>query len=141
MQRHLGEEFGGTIGSVTAFGCFVLLVNFFVEGLLHVSSSTDQLRTVYVENEYALVGERTGRRLRLGDRVRVRVARVDVEERKIDFDLIDQPGARATGKSAKGQSIRSDRTSGGRHGGPGAVPVERVRRPGGRKGGKRQQRV
>src|SRR5207253_4654619 len=106
MQRHLGEEFGGTIGSVTAFGCFVLLDDFFVEGLLHVSSLDDDYY-VYVENEYALVGERTGRRLRLGDRVRVRVARVDPEERKIDFDLIEEPGARATGRSAKSRVARS----------------------------------
>ncbi len=143
MQRHLGEEFGGTIGSVTAFGCFVLLDDFFVEGLLHVSSLDDDYY-VYVENEYALVGERTGRRLRLGDRVRVKVARVDLEERKIDFDLIEEAGARATGRSAKGQGIRSHRTAGsGRPGGRkgGGPPNGKGRGPGGRKGSKRRKRV
>jgi ribonuclease R len=143
MQRHLGEEFGGTIASVTAFGCFVLLDDFFVEGLLHVSSLDDDYY-VYVENEYALVGERTGRRLRLGDRVRVKVARVDLEERKIDFDLIEEPGHRATGRSAKGQGIRSERSAGAsyRGGRKGGGPHGRTGGgPSGRKSGKRRKRV
>jgi predicted RNA-binding protein with RPS1 domain len=88
MQRHLGDEFEGTISGVTAFGFFVLLDDFFVDGLVHVSSLDDDYY-LFVEEQHALVGERTRRRFRTGDRVRVRVAKVDIEERKIDFQLVD----------------------------------------------------
>ena len=73
---------------VTAFGFFVLLDDFFVDGLVHVSSLDDDYY-LFVEEQHALIGERTRRRFRTGDRVRVKVARVDLEERKIDFQLID----------------------------------------------------
>jgi ribonuclease R len=106
MERHLGDEFNGTISSVTAFGCFVLLDDYFVEGLVHVSSLDDDYY-VYVEEEYALVGEHTGHRLRLGDQIRVRVARVDIEERKIDFELLAEIQPRRSGRSGKHAGARS----------------------------------
>lgn len=88
MQRHLGAEFDGTISGVTAFGFFVLLDDFFVDGLVHVSSLDDDYY-LFLEEQHALVGERTRRRFRTGDRVRVKVARIDLEERKIDFQLLN----------------------------------------------------
>ena len=104
MQRHLGDAFDGTISSVTAFGFFVLLDAFYVEGLVHVSSLADDYY-VYLEEQFTLVGENRRRRFRLGDRVRVQVASVDLEERKIDFALLAggaQPGARR-GRSRSGR--------------------------------------
>lgn len=88
MERHVGDDFDGTISGVTSFGCFVLLDAFFVEGLVHVSSLEDDYYA-YIEERYALVGERTRRRLQLGDRVRIQVAGVNREERKIDFLLVE----------------------------------------------------
>lgn len=88
MQQHVGAEFWGTISGVTSFGFFVLLDDYFVEGLVHVSSLADDYYR-FLEGEYALVGERTRRRFRLGDRVRVQVAAVRREEREIDFVLLD----------------------------------------------------
>lgn len=88
MERHLGEEFGGTISSVTSFGFFVLLDAFFVEGLVHVSSLEDDYY-VFDEDHHILTGEHRKRRFRLGDTVRVRVDGVDVEQRNIDFGLVD----------------------------------------------------
>jgi ribonuclease R len=90
MERHLGEEFDGTISGVASFGFFVLLDDFFVDGLVHVSSLEDDYY-VFHEKEYVLMGERRRRRFRLGDRVRVQVVRVDREERKIDFLLMGKP--------------------------------------------------
>jgi ribonuclease R len=87
MERHLGDEFTGTISGVTSFGLFVLLDAYFVEGLVHVSTLEDDYY-VYLEEQYALVGERKRRRFQLGDRLRVQVAGVDREERKIDFLLV-----------------------------------------------------
>jgi hypothetical protein len=68
MERHLGDRFTGTISGVVAFGFFVLLDDYFVDGLVHVNA----LRDDYYEfrgEEFSLVGDRRGRRFRLGDRV------------------------------------------------------------------------
>ena len=88
MERHLGEDFRGAISGVTSFGFFVLLDRFFVEGLVHVNSMEDDFYR-FREEEYALHGERSGKRYRLGDRVQVRVSRVSREERFIDFVLVE----------------------------------------------------
>jgi ribonuclease R len=86
MERHVGEEFEGTISGVTSFGLFVLLDRYFVEGLIHMSSLEDDYY-VYLEEQFALVGEHKRRRFRLGDRLRIRVASVNMERRQIDFSL------------------------------------------------------
>jgi ribonuclease R len=87
MERHLGDEFDGTISGVKAFGAFVQLDDVFVDGLVHVNALEDDYYE-FREKEYALVGVRKGRRLRLGDRVRVQLVRVDREERHLDFALV-----------------------------------------------------
>jgi ribonuclease R len=86
MTRHVGEEFDGTISGVTSFGLFVLLDRYFVEGLIHMSSLEDDYY-VFLEDQFALLGEHKKRRFRLGDRLRIRVQSVDMERRKIDFAL------------------------------------------------------
>ena len=91
MERHLGGEFDGTISGVTAFGLFVLLDEFHVEGLVHVSTLEDDYY-VYVEEQHALLGQRRRRRFQLGERLRVQVARVDREARQIDFELLETAG-------------------------------------------------
>ena len=88
MERHLGDHFAGTIGGVAQFGFFVLLDDFYVEGLVHVSSLEDDYYA-FREEQYALVGEHSGQIFRLGDRVRVQVSAVNIEERKIDFVLLE----------------------------------------------------
>jgi len=91
LVDRVGDEFTGVVTSVTGFGLFVALDDLFVEGLIHITG----LPKDYYNHEPAhhrLVGERTRRVFRLGDPVRVRVARVDLEERKIDFELIETPG-------------------------------------------------
>jgi ribonuclease R len=90
MERHLGDEFEGTVSGVTAFGFFVLLDDYFVEGLVHVNALRDDYYE-FRDEEFSLVGSRRGRRFRLGDRVRVEVARLDKVERRIDFLLLESP--------------------------------------------------
>jgi len=85
MSERIGETFQGLISGVGPFGFFVQLPNT-VEGLVHISSLTDDYYHFH-ENYYALIGERTRRRFRLGDPVVVRVGRVDVDNRQIDFML------------------------------------------------------
>lgn len=90
MERHLGDEFEGTISGVTGFGLFVMLDQVLTEGLVRVSSLVDDYY-VFDAETFTLTGRRGRRRLRLGDRVRVQVARVDSENREIDLDLLEGP--------------------------------------------------
>nr|MDA8107820.1 ribonuclease R [Betaproteobacteria bacterium] len=86
MQDHVGSVFSGSVTGVTAFGLFVTLDDYFVDGLVHIS----ELGRDYFQFDPArhrLIGERTGKRYRLADRVRVKLVRVDLEQRKIDFVL------------------------------------------------------
>lgn len=92
MAQHVGDVFDGTVSGVTSFGLFVLLDRYFVEGLIHMSSLGDDYY-VFLEDKFALVGEHTRKRYQLGDRVTIRVASVDLEERKIDFVLAEDPSA------------------------------------------------
>jgi ribonuclease R len=86
MQDRVGEVFDGVITAVTSFGLFVELNGVFVEGLLHITA-LDKDYYHFDPVGHRLVGERTGQVYRLGDAVTVQVARVDLDERKIDFVL------------------------------------------------------
>jgi ribonuclease R len=86
MQDRIGECFDGVISSVTGFGLFVALDGIYVEGLVHIS----ELPSDYFHFDAAkhmLLGERSGKRYRLGDRLRIKIVRVDLETSKIDFVL------------------------------------------------------
>ena len=88
MQDRVGEIFTGSISSVVPFGIFVALDTVFVEGLVHVSDlGRDYFH--FDEKAHAMVGERTGVRYRLSDRVRVQLVRVDLDQNKIDFRLAE----------------------------------------------------
>lgn len=86
MQDKLGEEFDGTITSVNSFGIFVELDGIYVDGLVHITA-LDNDYYHYDPIGHRLTGERTGIVHRLGDRVRIQVAAVNLDERKIDFVL------------------------------------------------------
>jgi len=87
MAQFVGETFEGVISGVTAFGIFVELENG-VEGLVHISTMVNDYYS-YVEEQYAMVGERTGARYRLGDAVTIIITRADVQARTLDFVLKD----------------------------------------------------
>ena len=87
MEGHLGEEFIGQISGVAAYGFFVTLDTYFVDGLVHVNSLRDDFYLLD-RDAYAIIGERGQRRYRIGDRVRVQVSRVDKEARHVDFSLV-----------------------------------------------------
>lgn len=88
MEQRLGEVFEGVIGSVLAFGFFVELPNT-VEGLVHVSSLTDDYYS-YWEKEMVLFGQHTKKTYRIGDAVKVQVVRVDVDQRQVDFEVVEE---------------------------------------------------
>ena len=86
MRDRVGEEFDGVVTGVTDFGLFVQLEGLQIDGLVHIANlGRDYYR--FEEDRRALVGERSGERYTLGDKLRVRVTRVDPSERKIDFEL------------------------------------------------------
>ncbi len=92
MSDRVGESFDGAVSAVTGFGLFVELSEVFVEGLVHITA----LPSDYYHFDpvgHRLTGERSGRVFRLLDPVRVRLVRVDIEERKIDFELLGDPAA------------------------------------------------
>ena len=89
MEKHVGGEFDGVISGVTSFGLFVELDDSKVNGLVHVT----QLPHDYYHFDAirkTLTGERRGREFRLGDRVRIVVLKASLEERKIDFRLVEE---------------------------------------------------
>ena len=92
MMDKVGEEFDGIITGVTTFGIFVELREIYVEGLVHVTA----LKNDYYHFDSArhrLQGERTGKNYRLADPVRIKVMRVDLDSKKIDFELAGEEGS------------------------------------------------
>src|SRR6266550_7097682 len=89
MQDRVGEDFDGLIISVTKFGFFVELTDLFIEGLVPLASLTDDHYT-YHENTREIIGQRTRKTYRLGQRIRVLVDRIDPVEKKIQFAIVEE---------------------------------------------------
>jgi len=87
MAERLGEEFDGLIINVRDFGFYVELDDFFIEGLVPVATLTDDYYR-FDERRHALVGRNRGHAFRLGDRLRVRVDRVNVDRHLVDFSVV-----------------------------------------------------
>jgi len=91
MQDRVGEEFEGIVSGVTSFGLFVTLDDLQVDGLVHISDlGQDYFK--FDQQKHTLRGERSGVRYQLGGRVRVKLVRVDLEQAKIDFVLVEKKG-------------------------------------------------
>jgi len=102
MMDKIGEEFPGIISAVTSFGFFVELADIFVEGLVHISN-LGQDYFHFDPTSHQLKGERTGVNFRLGDSVMVKVARVDLDEKKMDFELVKKQDALKKAEGATGK--------------------------------------
>lgn len=88
MKDKVGQEFEGIVSSVTAFGLFVVLDDIYIEGLIHISN----LPIDYYHHDaitHTLRGERGGKLFKLGQRLKVLLSSVNMDERKIDFELIE----------------------------------------------------
>ena len=107
LQQHVGDEFDGVVSAVTGFGLFVELTDFYVEGLVHVTAlPQDYFR--YDAAQHRLVGERTRVVYRLGDQLRVKVVRVDLDERKVDFELVGTKPRKSYKSSMRTRSSKSN---------------------------------
>jgi ribonuclease R len=124
MLDHVGESFDGVVSSVTNFGLFIRISEYHIDGLVHITSMDDDYYR-YDDVKQALVGEQGHHQFRLGDGVTVKVAAVNLDERKIDlvFDksmkLIPMEkksrGAKAKSKSrsrSKSSTTHSEKTAG-----------------------------
>ncbi|UDW83058.1 ribonuclease R [Pasteurella canis] len=87
MQDHVGEEFSGVISSVTGFGLFVRLDDLFIDGLVHISTLDNDYYQFDLSKQ-RLIGENSGMIYRLGDKVRIKVESVSLEQRQVDFSLV-----------------------------------------------------
>jgi ribonuclease R len=107
MMDRVGDHFPGIISGVTNFGLFIELDEIFVEGLIHVTSLGNDYYH-YEPKRHCLIGERTRRMYRLGDGVTVRVVRVDLDDAKIDLELVDHGGGteRAARKQPRSAGAR-----------------------------------
>ena len=104
MQQHIGQTYRGVVSAVTGFGLFVALEDIFVEGLVHVTSLPGDYYH-YDNVHQCLRGERTGRRFGLGDEMEIIVSNVNIEDKKVDFELAD-------GVSLKPRKSRNSRKTG-----------------------------
>jgi len=86
MEKHIGEEYEGIVSSVVSFGIFIELPNL-IEGLVKLDTLKDD-RYIYDETTFALVGQKTKKRIRLGDQVKVRVTGASKEMKTVDFEII-----------------------------------------------------
>ena len=100
MQDRVGEDFDGLIISVTKFGFFVELTDLFVEGLVPLATLTDD-RYVYHENTREIIGQRSRKTYRLGQKIRVIVDRIDPVEKKIQFALLEEERERGRRRAVR----------------------------------------
>jgi len=101
MRDYLGETFEGVISGVASFGFWVETVAHKCEGLVSLLSLTDYDDFRLVENDYSLVGHRSGRTFRMGDKVTIRVVAANLEKRQLDYERVRGGDEKKTPKSAK----------------------------------------
>ena len=146
MKEHIGEEFDGHISGLTEWGIYVELDETHIEGMSFLRDIEGDFFQ-FNEEQYEIVGHSTGRRFTLGDAVRIRVKRADLQKRQLDFELLlpgvehrrPAAGDDATGRSGgrpEGRSGRSGGRSDGRSGGRSGGHSDRSGRSAGNRSGR-----
>jgi ribonuclease R len=114
MKKHEGEEFEGIVSSVTSFGMFIELANT-IEGLVRMGDMEDDYY-IFDEKQYSLIGERTKKTYRIGDTLKVKLAKADIAAKKLDFLLINKKNEEAANakennevKTTKGKRPRKNK--------------------------------
>ena len=133
MQDHVGDELEGVIANVTGFGFFVRLSELHIDGLVHISSLANDYY-IFDAVGQRLKGESFGNIYRLGDSVKVKVRSVNLDDRQIDFELVETSRKlRGKGKTAKKRAAQADKkpASKSRRGGKAKALVEPTKRPDG----------
>lgn len=107
LKDHLGEEFEGVISGVAAFGFWVETVEHKCEGLVSINSLLDYDDFRLIESDYSLVGRRSGRRFRMGDKVFIKVIAANLAKRQLDFEWLIKPGVEEVETSVKKKKDKS----------------------------------
>ena len=131
MQDRVGEEFAALVLNPAKFGLFVELTDMFVEGLVPIDSLRED-RYTWRENTHEIIGERTGRRFRAGDRVQVILDRILAQERRLQFSIVEE-GIPLTGKQAPRPTPKGKKSR--RRDAPAGAP--KIRKKFGKKGKRR----
>ncbi len=121
MQEFIGEEFEGVISGVSHFGFWVETVDTKCEGLVSIHNLPEEFR--HSENEYALIGMHTGKKYRIGDKVKIKVVGANLVKRQLDYDLADVDGVpvrRNASETAGNEWANAPRKSGDRSKGSGS---------------------
>jgi ribonuclease R len=129
MQDRVGEEFAALVLNPAKYGLFVELTDLFVEGLVPIDSLAGD-RYTWRENTHEIIGERTGRRFRAGDRVQVILDRILAQERKLQFSIVEE-GLPLTGKKVAPPKSKKRRRK------DATTPASKTRRKLGKKGKRR----
>ncbi|MCK7555305.1 ribonuclease R [Chitinophaga sedimenti] len=135
MQQFIGEEFEGVISGVAHFGFWVETVDTKCEGLVSIHNLSEEFR--HSESEYALIGMHTGKRYRIGDKVKIQVVAAHLDKRQLDYDLVEEGVARGSSslkqRSEDSRKGRPDKRggqqrqhAGDKRGGGGRRPEKRV---------------
>ncbi|MBS1605981.1 MAG: ribonuclease R [Bacteroidetes bacterium] len=106
MQDFLGEEFEGVISGVASFGFWVETLEHKCEGLVSLNSLMDYDDFRHIETDYALVGRRSGRRFRMGDKVTIKVVSANLTKRQLDYEWVITSGGAAVTEGAEGAATR-----------------------------------
>ncbi len=93
MQDFLGDEFEGVISGVAAFGFWVETLEHKCEGLVSINSLLEYDDFQHVESDYALVGRRSGRAFRMGDKITIRIVAANLTKRQLDYEWVLTPGS------------------------------------------------
>ena len=131
MEDRVGEEFSALVLNPTKYGLFVELTDLFVEGLVPIDSLRDD-RYTWRENSHEIVGDRTGRRFRAGDRVQVILDRILAQERRLQFSIVEE-GIPLTGKKSPKKPQKAKKK---KRGEPSPGRGKDKKRPGRKSGGR-----
>jgi ribonuclease R len=105
MSERVGQDFDALVVSTAKYGLFVELAELFIEGLVPIDTLPGD-EYAYQENVRKIVGKRTRREFSIGDSVRVLLDRVDANERKLQFSILEEEGRAGRGRKAGAQSKR-----------------------------------
>jgi ribonuclease R len=108
MQNYLGEEFEGVISGVSSFGFWVETVEHKCEGLVSIHSLVDYDEFMHIETDYCLVGKRSGRTFRMGDKIRIKVVAANLVKRQLDYEWVLTSGLDESEKAKAKAEIKKE---------------------------------
>ncbi|MBS1589333.1 MAG: ribonuclease R [Bacteroidetes bacterium] len=111
LQDYVGDEFDAVISGTASFGFWAETIEHKCEGMVSITDLSQYDDFQLIESDYALVGQHTGLRFRLGDKVRIKVVAANIEKRQLDYILVSMPEQETKSKKSKQQGNKQNRKS------------------------------